>query len=150
MTSSDVIRCLRSYYKEKGYMCFEELRLGTGNKGNSKQRMDFYAIDPWPSHRYHGVGFEIKVSIADFRAELRNPKKREAAQKLCSQFFFCAPTGLLDVDDIPADSGFVTVNPFLSNIIFNRQAPLYKPKATWNFLASVMRRCERYNERKHT
>jgi hypothetical protein len=47
------------------------------------------------------VGYEVKVSRADYRAELRNPHKRGEALSFCHEFYFAVPDGLLRDEELP-------------------------------------------------
>lgn len=44
---------------------------------------------------YPWIGYEVKISRSDMRTELLKPSKRSRAQKLCNQFFFATPKGML-------------------------------------------------------
>jgi hypothetical protein len=68
--------------------------------------------------RYARVGYEVKVSRSDMRAELLDPGKRALAVAMCHEFYFAAPAGLLRDNELsfvePAHfadySSFVGVN----------------------------------------
>lgn len=49
---------------------------------------------------YPVVGYEVKVSRADYRSELKKPEKRADALKFCNEFYFAVPRGLLRDDEI--------------------------------------------------
>lgn len=51
------------------------------------------------------MGYEIKVSLADFRSEMRNDAKRRASQDYCTQFYYVVPAYLVAKDDVPCDCG---------------------------------------------
>jgi hypothetical protein len=50
---------------------------------------------------YAKVGYEVKVSRADYRSELRKPEKRAEAQAMCHEFYFAVPRGILRDDELP-------------------------------------------------
>lgn len=58
-----------------------------------------------PGIRYPRVGYEVKVSRSDYRAELRKPHKRAAAVAMCHEFYFAVPRGLLRGDELPDGAG---------------------------------------------
>lgn len=60
--------------------------------------IDLLALDAWQSANV--VGYEVKVSRSDLRAELLNPSKRWEAASRCTQFFIVVPHGLLMPDEI--------------------------------------------------
>ncbi len=71
---------------------------------------------------YARVGYEVKVSRADYRSELRDPSKRAYAVSACHEFYFAVPKDLLTSDEIagltmgptalyvPDDVGLVVVD----------------------------------------
>jgi hypothetical protein len=50
--------------------------------------------------RYPRVGYEVKVSRSDYRAEIGNPYKRSTARAMCHEFYFAVPAGLLKPEEI--------------------------------------------------
>jgi hypothetical protein len=63
--------------------------------------IDFLAFSAWSSQQsYARIGYEVKVSRADYRRELLRPGKRMLAVEWCNQFFFAVPKGLLTKDEI--------------------------------------------------
>lgn len=66
--------------------------------------IDLLAVSAWascrPYPRYARVGYEVKVSRADYRRELARPDKRAAAVRFCHEFYFAVPHGLLKPDEI--------------------------------------------------
>ena len=82
----------------------------------SPRRIDVLVIAPGGSDV---VAFEIKVSLADFRTELKHPEKRQAVIANCTQFYFVSPSGLIPPREVPDGCGlmyfdgseFTTVKP---------------------------------------
>lgn len=72
------------------------------------------------------VAYEIKVTRADFRSEMRKPEKRAGAMALSHQFFFATPPGLVKRDEIPADCGLVEVTAG-GEVKVIKRAPVRKP-----------------------
>lgn len=66
--------------------------------------IDFLATSAWSSCRpfppHAVVGYEVKVSRSDYRRELVNPGKRSRAVKVCHEFWFAVPFGLLKPDEM--------------------------------------------------
>lgn len=50
--------------------------------------------------RYPRVGYEVKVSRADYRREVLRPEKRTLAVSWCNAFFFAVPAGLLTAEEV--------------------------------------------------
>lgn len=67
--------------------------------------IDLLAVSAWSNQAL--VGYEVKVSRADYRRELLNPGKRVAAVGGCTEFYFAVPRGLLKPAELewqqPAD-----------------------------------------------
>lgn len=68
------------------------------------ERIDLLAISAWascrPYPRFARVGYEVKVSRADYRRELARPHKRAPAVAFCHEFYFAVPHGLLKPEEI--------------------------------------------------
>lgn len=100
VTADEVVRALRSRHPDLGgeWLTYAECF-----------RIDFFAMHAWPSRKHVRVGYEIKVSRADFRSEMRKPGKRMNAVDLCNEFYFATPDGMVRVDEVPDDCGLVWV-----------------------------------------
>lgn len=101
MTADEIVRALRRDHPDLHgeWACFVEF-----------QRIDFFAMACWPSRRYERVGYEIKVSRSDFRAEMRKPGKRRGALMLCNRFYFATPANLVHAVEVPEDCGLIWVH----------------------------------------
>lgn len=86
---------------------FGELNIGTGSFGG--RYIDFFAMNLWPSKNYLKVAYEIKVSRADFTKELKDPQKREGAERVANECYFVIPSGLLQFDEIPQGWGLLVM-----------------------------------------
>ena len=91
MTSDNIIGLLKAKHPhDKGeWATFAELRCGTGF--SNEQRIDFFAMNTWPSKKFRSVAYEVKLSRADFFNELKNPKKREFAESVSHECYFAVP-----------------------------------------------------------
>jgi hypothetical protein len=80
--------------------------------------IDLLAVCAWssfkPYPRYARVGYEVKVSRADYKRELANPGKRAAAVAFTHEFYFAVPHGLLKPDEVQwvPPPGFDDALPF--------------------------------------
>lgn len=61
-------------------------------------KIDLLALDAWRDAEV--VGYEVKVSRSDCRAELLNPTKRMEAVSRCTRFYLAVPEGLLKPEEI--------------------------------------------------
>src|ERR1700736_2304219 len=91
------------------WMFLRELRVGTGRGKHSLQRLDAFALNCYPHRGMKRICYEIKMSRADFRNELKNPLTRRIGMRFSNEFYFVTPAGMLKSEEIPADSGLVEV-----------------------------------------
>ncbi|HLY17479.1 MAG TPA: hypothetical protein VKR61_09650 [Bryobacteraceae bacterium] len=89
------------------WLFFRELRVGTARRNGNVQRLDALALNSFPHTGMKRVCYEVKISRADFRAELKHPLKRRIGMRYSNEFYFVTPAGLVDVAEIPADCGLV-------------------------------------------
>ncbi len=71
------------------------------------RRLDVVAFNRWGARAYRTVGFEIKVSQADYRRELEDFRKSEIWTHVVDQFFIVAPGKLIDPDTLPKGWGLL-------------------------------------------
>jgi len=62
------------------------------------KNVDLLAIECWQQARV--IGYEVKVSRGDMRADLLDPVKRAEAVSRTTQFYFAVPAGMLTRDEI--------------------------------------------------
>lgn len=146
MTSAAVVAELQRNYPFPDWLAFPELRIGTGFGKNAEQRLDFWAMAALPSQRFRRVAYEIKISRADFLAELRQPLKRRRALLLSNEFYFVAPPGLIQAGELPPECGLAECEATYGLHI--KHAAPWRDSAppTWQFLAAVTRRALRCSE----
>ncbi len=147
MKSQDIIAVLRQHYgrAEQGWVFFEELRLGTG--WNSRlnptieQRIDGWAMNTWPS-KMERLAFEIKVTAQDFKREMTQPSKREAAKQVSTAFYFVCPAKLIWYWQCPDDAGLIWIEGNKLNIIVPAPS-IESVEPSWRFIASLARRIQK-------
>lgn len=99
-----ILELLKHRHPQPEWAAFEEFMARTGFDAS---RIDFLAMNCWPSKQFWIVAYEIKVSRGDFAAELKKPEKRAPAEAVANECFFVAPAGLLKIDEIPEGWGLV-------------------------------------------
>jgi hypothetical protein len=160
MTADEVVEALRQRHGKAGveWAFFAELRAGTGYRSmkqmketgiNPQQRFDAWAINLFPSKKFHRIAYEIKVSRSDFLHEIDNPKKRQQALLYSNEFYFVTPKGLVSKGEIPSEYGLIEVwenggeritNKYLSRVVVRAPFRDVEPD-TWMYLmASIARR----------
>lgn len=161
MNAHDVLKGLRKrHISQRGrlgdeWAFFPELRVGTGyaayrdkKKGkNVEQRMDAWAMNLYPSKKYHRICYEIKVSRSDFMHEIKNPDKRKQGLELSNQFYFVTPPGLVKKEEIPLECGLIEVKEDGSSKVIV-QAPMREcAPPPIHLVMSIMRRAMEYEEK---
>ncbi|HET8550068.1 MAG TPA: hypothetical protein VFL57_18790 [Bryobacteraceae bacterium] len=89
------------------WLFFRELRVGTGRRNGSAQRVDAFALNTLPHTAMKRICYEVKVSRPDFLAELKQPLKRRVGMRYSNEFYFVTPAGLVGASEIPAECGLV-------------------------------------------
>lgn len=88
VTANDIRDALRNKHTPSDnvtppdWVLIEEARSGPGSDGNRGQ-CDLLAINLYQSRGMHLIGYEIKVSTSDMRAELKQPDKAERFARYC-------------------------------------------------------------------
>jgi hypothetical protein len=133
-------------------ICFDELRLSSGFANLS--RVDFFAINVAPSSGNVAIAYEIKVSRADFKRD--SAKKQRGARLFSDHFYYIAPAGVINIDDIPDWAGLMEVD-WATSKYMNGGKPYLKIKTllpapkrdkdapTWGLLVSMIRNARRRN-----
>lgn len=100
--------------ESKGCMTWENIAFSNGE-------LRTYADDEWTDVRLDVVScaltptvrlakveaFEVKVSMADFRADLANARKVRASRDIAEAAWYCTPAGLVQAEQLPAGFGLV-------------------------------------------
>lgn len=103
--SQAILAHLEQKYCAPEWASFRELRSATGSM--FERTFDFFAVNTYPSGNFLRLVFEIKVSRGDFANELKNPLKREPAEKSANECWFVTPVGLLDPSELPEGWGLM-------------------------------------------
>ncbi len=153
-------RALHSSRSE--WLFLRELRVGTGRRSQSAQRLDAFALNCLPHLAMKRVCYEVKTSRADYLCELKHPLKRRAGMRYSNEFYFVAPGGMLNLTEVPAECGLIEagVTTFEEwKQIIRRQAGFFSfdpesgeycimsipapwrdtPGPTWQFVAAMLR-----------
>lgn len=95
----------------EAWICIEEARSGAGFQGNNSQ-CDFLAVNTWQSRGMQLVGYEIKVSLADWRKELATPEKAETFSRFCKTWWVAVPSELAAKieHEVPTNWGLLAVS----------------------------------------
>ena len=153
------------------WLFLRELRVGTGRHNGNAQRLDAFALNTLPHTAMKRVGYEIKISRADFLTELKHPLKRRMGMRYSNEFYFVSPTGVMEISEIPADCGWIEVGhatPEEWRHLISRHAGFFNydlpttsycmvrvpapwrdtPGPTWQLIAAMLRNQRRQFEEK--
>ncbi len=151
------------------WLFLRELRVGTGFRNSSSQRLDAFALNCLPHLAMKRVCYEIKISRADFLNELKHPLKRRIGLRYSNEFYFVTPPGLLKPDEIPVECGLMEIGQAdraaRSAMLLNQATGCFldpdcqdfcrvvipapwrdTPGPTWQFAAAMLRNQKRQME----
>ena len=140
MKSKDIIELLE--YKHRGDFFADEVLMGSGGS----KRIDAIAVlKKWSPVTV--IGYEIKVSRADFLSDQKYPEY----MKVCNLFYFIAPKGIIDKNEIPKEVGLIELNPDTFRTRTVKKAPYNqadKEYAYKTYLHCLMWKTDKYNRPK--
>jgi hypothetical protein len=148
------------------WLFLRELRVGTGMRSGSLQRLDAFALNSLPHTGMKRVCYEVKTCRADFLCELRHPLKRRIGLRYSNEFFFVTPARLIESGEIPAECGLIEAGhatPDEWKHMFHRQSGFFSydpgtltycmvvvpalwrdtPGPTWQLVAAMLRHQQR-------
>lgn len=105
MSANDIIAMLRARFPAPEWETACEVAQSTG--GMAGRRLDFMAINTWPSKGRRVIGVEVKVDRGDWLRELDQPKKREPFERCCNEFWFACASGVAKKDEVPKGLGLM-------------------------------------------
>lgn len=94
--------------------------------GDADRIADYLVLDTYSPQTI--LGFEIKVSRADWLAELRDPTKADAWRQHCHHWYLVVPDPAIVREDLPAGWGLITLNR-AGALSVRRRAPRATPVA---------------------
>ena len=144
------------------WLFFRELRVGTGHRNRSAQRLDAFALNCLPHLAMKRVCYEVKCSRADYLCEIKSPIKRRIGMRYSNEFYFVAPGRMLDPAEIPAECGLIEAGSATFEewkLLIKRHAGFFHfdpergeycmvtipapwretPGPTWEFVAAMLR-----------
>ena len=137
LTAPQVVAAIRKAYPTSAWAVLEQVGNSVGFKCG--RWADVVAISLWPSRGLEVLGFEVKVSRSDWKAELAQPEKADAIQRYCDRWWIAAPAGVVPKDEVPPNWGLMEVTG--NKLKVRKQAPRLTP-CEWDkgFIAAILRR----------
>lgn len=137
MTAEDIRKLLRKLYPAPAFSVLEEVGDSTGF--STRRHIDAIVMGLWPSRGLDLSGFEIKVSLGDWRKELANPEKAEAIQKYCDYWWVVAPKDVIPLETVPTNWGLMEATQ--RGLRAKKAAPALKATPiNRHFLAAILKR----------
>jgi hypothetical protein len=106
--ADQVTRAVIEYLRDRHWWVLPEFEIWPCWPDKAR-RADLFAFYPWESRKNRRIVVEVKVSRADFAAELKEPGKRACALAVSSEYYFAVPKGLVTRADLPPEAGLFTV-----------------------------------------
>lgn len=99
---------LRARYAEPEWAIFFEVADSTGHRASGGYA-DAVAMGLYPSRGLEVQGFEIKVSRADWRRELKKPHKAEPVFRYCDRWWLVTVPGVVKDGELPPTWGLLEI-----------------------------------------
>lgn len=105
----------------------------TQQQGANMVRMDAWAM-PRSWARPWSWAYEVKVSRGDFLADEKWPRYLP----LCHRFYFVAPAGVIQPEELPAEAGLLLVSRNAKKLMTKKKAPIRTdvviPEGLWRYI----------------
>ena len=142
---------IKDHYRYRGGLLFFELRSGTGYALYEPQGIDAFHMEEIPSKMLKRTAYEIKVSRADFLAEIRKPWKRRFAMSVSNNFFFISLPRLIRPEEVPLGCGLIEVAEKVPDQGLSWDTIVPSPwrdtsPPTWPFVAALARAIKKLPE----
>ncbi|MBI3004435.1 MAG: hypothetical protein HYY49_03360 [Ignavibacteriales bacterium] len=142
----DLLHALDEFFLTPTFMTFRELPVDSREARDSVlSRIDYWAIKVFNAPDFHPLtetvsttySIEVKVDRRDFLQELKKPHKQFWALMYSNQFYFCAPKGLIKIEELPEYAGLLEYDNAEVQIAF--KAPWRKGELPrWTFVVSLL------------
>lgn len=136
-----ILKALTQRYERNGRsnVIFPELRLGSGYSDISQRRIDMFMISSEKGN--YTTAFEIKVSRGDFLRDIKDEAKQRGARLYSSNFYYVAPKGMLNPEEIPMWAGLMEYDFESGQFNTRIVAPLQSRNTpSWSLVCSLVRR----------
>lgn len=140
ISAKEIVEHLRKRHPQPEWSFFHELRLGSGFSKKAQKRVDAWALNCYPSSKHLKIAYEIKVYRQDFLKEIKDPKKRQEALNLSNQFYFVAPKGVIRIDEVPLECGYIEIDENQRLKVVKEALWRFCKDPTWLFSSSLARR----------
>jgi hypothetical protein len=101
---------LAEWLRSKGRITWENIQMTIARPEGGRRvvRPDVFSLaTTYDAKRVNPCVHEVKVSRADFLADLAKPEKRQGYAAFCEQFFYVAPAGVIEPSELPPHCGLL-------------------------------------------
>lgn len=101
---------LACWLRDQGRVTWENIELRADIEGGGRQpvRPDVFSLaKTYDAKRINPCIHEVKISRADFHADLAKPEKRAGYARIAEVLYYAAPSGLIQPCEIPDGCGLV-------------------------------------------
>ena len=106
----DLADRLAEWLRQSGRMTWTNIEFSTSLEDGRKQivRPDVFSMVPsYSVERINPMVHEVKVSRADFLADMAKPEKREGYEAFSEVMYYASPPGIIDAGELPPGVGLV-------------------------------------------
>ena len=130
MESNIILNLLLSKHSDQ--LCVPECKTGSQWTSNNIRQIDLWVMNKsWTKN--WTIAYEIKVSRQDF---LHDEKWREYLP-FCNYFYFVAPPGIIQPDELSAEAGLLIGSKNLKKLYTKKKAPYREveiPERLWRYI----------------
>lgn len=101
---------LAAWLREQGRITWENIQIIVEINGGDRKavRPDVFSMAKvYDEKRINPCVHEVKVSRSDFLADLAKPEKRAGYAAVAEVFYYVAPAGIIEPEEVPQDCGLV-------------------------------------------
>lgn len=106
----DLAGRLAAWLREQGRITWEniELKVQINESQGQLVRPDVFSLAAtYDAKRINPCVYEVKVSRADFKADIGRPEKREGYACIADTVYYVAPAGMIRKDEVPDGFGLI-------------------------------------------
>lgn len=130
-------KAVQEKFCQPAYATFFEVSSATGL--DRKRYADALVFSLYPSRGLERIGFEFKVSRADWLSELRSPEKAENISQYCDRWYVVSVEGVIEPGELPPTWGhMIFKSGRLKTVVAAPEKGCIEPSR--EFMAAIMRR----------
>lgn len=138
----DLAGRLAAWLRDQGRVTWENIELMTTMVDGQRQaiRPDVFSMAAtYDEKRINPCVHEVKISRADFLADIAKPEKRAGYAKVAEVTYYAAPAGMIDANEVPAECGLVVEIEIGSFKIMKRPKKKRVELSTHHFMNLILK-----------